>query len=89
MAGQEVKLLSCPDPEAAPKVRMYSLRKSWWIRSFRYYRRLLKWTVVSYIVVEGAVLCSDEGKIMLDWLQAPDSRLVLDSTKDFIDEKFQ
>jgi len=46
--------------------------------------------LVSLAVVEGAVhLCSDEGRITLDWLQVPDPRLVLDGIKDFFDGMFQ
>ena len=38
---------------------------------------------------EIILLCSDEGRSMLDWPRAPDPRLVLDGTKYFVDRKFQ
>ena len=46
--------------------------------------------LVSLAVVEEAILfCSDEGRIILDWLRVLDPRLVLDGIKDFVDGKFQ
>ena len=41
---------------------------------------------VSLAVVKGAVvLCSGVSRIMLDWLRASDSRLVLNGVKDLVD----
>ena len=36
------------------------------------------------IVEEAVVLCSGESRIMLDWLQTPDSGLVFDGIMDFV-----
>ena len=45
--------------------------------------------LVPLAIMEGAVLfCSDEDKIMLDWLRAPDPRF-LDDIKNFVNRKFQ
>ena len=42
--------------------------------------------LVSLAVVEGVVLfCTDESRIMFDWLWTPDSRSVLDGVKDLVD----
>ena len=46
--------------------------------------------LVSLAIVEGAVvLYSEVGKIILDWLQASDPRLVLDGIKDLVDGESQ
>jgi len=45
-------------------------------------------SLVSLVIVEGTVLlCSGEGRIVLDWFRAPDLGLVFDGIINLIDEK--
>ena len=79
--------LRCLDPEAAPDVRMYSLRMHLRTSSSIYHQRFLQWMILCLLLSwkQIELFCSRKCGVILDRLRASYLHLALDDIEDIID----